>query len=268
MPSITINQVKYHYTDTQKGDETIVFSHGLLWSGYMFHKQEAFLKDRFRVICYDHRGQGKTEASESGYDMDTLFGDAVALIEALCPNQKVHFAGLSMGGFVAMRLAARRPDLLKSVILMETSADAEPQENVGKYQTLNTVVKWLGTWAVVGKIMPIMFGQKFLNDKLRKIERTEWESQMKLCKLPGIVKAVAGVIERKPIFDELANISLPTLIMVGTQDVATIPAKAERIHAQITDSQLVYIEGGGHTSSIEEPEQVNLAIDNFLKSIG
>ena len=74
--------------------------------------------------------------------------------------------------------------------------------------------------------------------------------------------------EIKPIFDELSNISLPTLIMVGTQDVATVPAKAERIHAQIADSQLVYIEGGGHTSSIEEPEQVNLAIDNFLKSIG
>lgn len=267
MPSITLNQVDYHYTDTQKGEEIIVFSHGLLWSGYMFHKQETFLKDRFRVITYDHRGQGKTEAPENGYDMDTLYEDAVALIETLCPNQKVHFAGLSMGGFVAMRLAARRPDLLKSVILMETSADAEPQENAKKYKTLNTVVKWLGTWAVVGKIMPIMFGQKFLNDKSRKSERDEWEAQMKLCKSPGIVKAVAGVIERKSIFDELSKISLPTLIMVGTEDIATVPAKAERIHAQITDSQLVYINGGGHTSSVEEPEQVNLAIDNFLKSL-
>jgi pimeloyl-ACP methyl ester carboxylesterase len=267
MPIITINEVKYHYTDTQKGDETIIFSHGLLWSGYMFHKQEAFLKDRFRVICYDHRGQGKTEAVENGYDMETLYKDAVSLIETLCPNQKVHFAGLSMGGFIAMRLAARRPDLLKSVILMETSADAEPKENVGKYKTLNSIVKWIGTWAVVGQVMPIMFGQKFLNDKSRKAERHEWESQMKLCKSPGIVKAVAGVIERKPIFDELSAISLPTLIMVGTQDVATIPAKAERIKSQITDSQLVYIEGGGHTSSIEEPEQVNLTIDNFLKTI-
>jgi pimeloyl-ACP methyl ester carboxylesterase len=268
MPSITINQVKYHYTDTQKGDETIFFSHGLLWSGYMFHKQEAFLRDRFRVITYDHRGQGKTVATKNGYDMDTLFEDAVVLIETLCPDQKVHFAGLSMGGFVAMRLAARRPDLLKSVILMETSADIEPQENAGKYKTLNTVVKWLGTWAVVGKVMPIMFGQKFLNDNSRKAERNEWESQMKLCKSPGIVKAVEGVIERKPIIDELSNISIPTLIMVGTQDVATVPAKAEKIHAHIAGSQLVYIEGGGHTSSIEEPEQVNLAIENFLKNVG
>ena len=267
MPKITINQVEYHFTDTEKGEETIVFSHGLLWSGYMFYKQVAFLKDRYRVITYDHRGQGQTQATESGYDMDTLSEDAIALIEALCPNQKVHFAGLSMGGFVAMRIAARRPDLLKSVILMETSADEEPQENVPKYATLNKVVKWLGPWAVVGKVMPIMFGQKFLNDSSRKAERKEWEAQMKLCKTPGIVRAVTGVIDRKPIYDELKNITLPTLILVGTQDVATVPAKAERIHAAIPQSTLVYIEGGGHTSSIEEPEQVNVAIDGFLKSL-
>jgi 3-oxoadipate enol-lactonase len=265
MPKIIINDVEYHYTDTEKGKETIVFSHGLLWSGYMFHKQEAFLKNRYRVITYDHRGQGQTAATEGGYDMDTLYEDAVALIEKLCPNQKVHFAGLSMGGFVAMRLAARRPDLLKSVILMETSADAEPAENVPKYRTLNTVVKWLGTWAVVGKVMPIMFGQKFLTDPNRKVERAEWKSQMKLCRAPGIVRAVDGVIDRKPIYDELTKITVPTLIMVGTQDVATVPAKAERIHAQIMGSKLVYIDGGGHTSSVEEPEQVNLAIDEFLK---
>ena len=267
MPKITINQVEYHYTDTEKGDETIIFSHGLLWSGYMFHKQEAFLKDRYRVITYDHRGQGQTQAPATGYDMDSLYEDAVLLIETLCRGQKVHFVGLSMGGFVAMRLAARRPDLLQSVVLMETSADAEPVENVSKYNTLNRVVKWLGTWAVVGKVMPIMFGQKFLTDAARKTERKEWETQMKLCKAPGITKAVAGVIERLPIYHELSKITLPTLILVGTQDVATVPAKAERIYAQIKGSELVYIEGGGHTSSIEEPQQVNEAINEFLKRL-
>ncbi len=268
MPKISINQVVYHYTDTEKGEEVIFFSHGLLWSGFMFHKQVQFLKDRYRVITYDHRGQGQTQASEGGYDMDTLFEDAVGLIQTLCPNQKVHFVGLSMGGFIAMRLAARRPDLLKSLILMETSADAEPPENVSKYRTLNTVVKWIGTWAVVGKVMPIMFGQKFLNDPVRKTEREEWKTQMKLCKVPGINRAVAGVIERKPIYNELINIKTPTLIMVGTQDVATVPAKAERIQAQIKDAELVYIEGAGHTSSIEEPEQVNATIETFLNKLG
>jgi 3-oxoadipate enol-lactonase len=255
MPKITINQVEYHYTDTLSGSETIVFSHGLLWSGFMFHKQEAFLKDRYRVITFDHRGQGKTSSPESGYDMDTLFEDAAKLIETLCPNQKVHFAGLSMGGFVGMRVAARRPDLLKSLILMETSSDAEAPENIGKYKTLNTVMKWIGTWAVVSKVMPIMFGQKFLHDSTRNEERKVWEGQMKLGKSPGINRAVA------------VKIKLPTMIIVGTQDVATPPAKAERIHSQISGSELVQIEGGGHTSTIEEPEQVNKVIDRFLSSL-
>ncbi len=250
MPKITINQVEYHYTDTQEGAETIFFAHGLLWSGFMFHKQEAFLKDRYRIITYDHRGQGKTSSPESGYDMDTLFEDAVKLIETLCPNQKIHFAGLSMGGFVGMRVAARRPDLLKSLILLETSSDAEAQENVGKYRTLNFVMKWIGAWAVVSKVMPIMFGQKFLNDSTRSDERKVWEEQMKLGKSPGINRAVTGVIERKSIFEEIVKIKTPTLILVGTQDVATPSAKAERIHSQISGSQLVHIEGGGHTSSI------------------
>jgi 3-oxoadipate enol-lactonase len=267
MPKITINQVEYHYTDTLSGSETIVFSHGLLWSGFMFHKQEAFLKDRYRVITFDHRGQGKTSSPESGYDMDTLYEDAAKLIETLCPNQKVHFAGLSMGGFVGMRVASRRPDLLKSLILMETSSDAESPENIGKYRTLNTVMKWIGTWAVVSKVMPIMFGQKFINDSTRNDERKVWEGQMKLGKSPGINRAVAGVIERNSIFEEIVKIKLPTLIIVGTQDVATPPAKAERIHSQISGSRLVKIEGGGHTSSIEEPEQVNKAIDSFLSSL-
>jgi 3-oxoadipate enol-lactonase len=267
MSRIILNGVDYHYTDTNQGEEIIVFSHGLLWSGWMFHKQVAFLKNRYRVITYDHRGQGQTEATATGYDMDTLYFDAIALIEKLAPNQKVHFAGLSMGGFIAMRLAARRPDLLKSVILMETSAEAEPLENVPKYRTLNKVVKWLGTWAVVGKVMPIMFGQKFLKDTNRKAERKECEIQMKLCKAPGIVKAVDGVIDRKPIITEISKITLPTLIMVGTQDVATVPAKSEKIQEQIKNSKLVYIEGGGHSSSLEEPEQVNKAIEEFLASL-
>jgi pimeloyl-ACP methyl ester carboxylesterase len=267
MPILHINNADLHYTDTGGEGEVIFFSHGLLWSGYMFYKQEAYFKDKYRIITHDHRGQGQSQATESGYDMDSLTADALALIKALCPNQQVHFAGLSMGGFVAMRLAARYPTVLRSVILMETSADPEPLENVPKYTTLNKVVKWLGTWAVVGKVMPIMFSQKFLNDPSRKTERKQWEARMKLCKAPGITKAVAGVIERKPIFDELKNITLPTLIMVGTQDVATVPAKAERIHANIANSMLVYIEGGGHTSSIEEPQQVNNAIEVFLQNL-
>jgi 3-oxoadipate enol-lactonase len=265
MPQIQINNVSYHYEVHGNGPQTLIFAHGLLWSGLMFHKQVAYFKNRYTVITYDHRGQGQTEASATGYDMDTLFEDAAAIIEQLSPNKPVIFAGLSMGGFIGMRLAARRPDLIEKLILIETSADPEPEENRPRYRTLNLAVKWLGVWAVVSKVMPIMFGQKFLNDASRKDERKFWENQMKQNRRGGIVRAVAGVIDRKGVADELHAIKCPTLVIVGDQDVATVPDKSKKIHSLIAGSELVMIAGGGHTSSVEEPEQVNAAIERFLK---
>jgi pimeloyl-ACP methyl ester carboxylesterase len=117
MPFKEINGTRIHHTETGSGPETIVFSHGLLMSGEMFRDQVAAFSDRYRCITFDHRGQGQSEVTESGYDMDTLAEDAAALIRELnCAP--CHFAGLSMGGFVGMRLAIRHPELLKSLILL------------------------------------------------------------------------------------------------------------------------------------------------------
>ncbi len=140
MPKLNINGTMIYYEEAGQGDETIVFSHGLLWSNRMFDKQVTVLKEHFRVIAFDHRGQGQSEVADSGYDMDTLTDDAIALIETLNLG-KVHFVGLSMGGFVAMRIAIRRPDLVISTVLIETSADPEPQENIPKYKMLSFVAR-------------------------------------------------------------------------------------------------------------------------------
>ncbi len=263
MPNISINNVNYYYEEHGSGEETIVFSHGLLWSGHMFHKQVDFLKNRFRIITYDHRGQGKTEVTSDGYDMDTLYEDAVILIEKLV-GKPVIFAGLSMGGFVGMRLAARRPDLIKKLILMETTADPEPIENHGKYKLLNAIVRYIGYFPVVNSVMKIMFGKKFLNDDSRKEEKKYWINQVKQANRTGITRAVEGVIYRKGIADELYKINCPTLILVGDQDVATVPEKSKKIHSLIKNSKLVVFEGGGHTSSIEEPEIYNDEIGKFI----
>lgn len=263
MPFIQLKNANYYYEEQGSGKETIIFSHGLLWSGHMFHKQVAYFKDRYRVITYDHRGQGKTEITADGYDMDTLYEDAAELIEKLV-GKPVIFAGLSMGGFVGMRLAARRPNLIKKLILLETTADPEPQENVGKYKILNAIVKYIGFFPVVGSVMKIMFGQKFLNDPNRVEEKKYWTQQLKSNNRKGITKAVDGVIYRKGIADELIKITCLTLIMVGDQDVATVPDKARKINSLIANSKLIIFEGGGHTSSVEEPKVYNTEIEKFI----
>lgn len=245
--------------------ETIIFSHGLLWSGRMFANQVEAFRQNYRVVTYDHRGQGQSSVPDTGYDMDTVYEDAVALIEGMRLSP-CHFAGLSMGGFVGMRLAARRPDLLRSLILMETTADPEPEENQGKYRLLNTIVRWLGTGPVVKPVMKIMFSQSFLNNPDRAAERKIWEAELKKNRR-SITKAVNVVITREGVRDELDRITVPTLIMVGEEDVATVPEKARRIHEKIVGSTLVYIPKAGHSSSVEEPEAVSAAIATFLQGL-
>lgn len=263
MTHININGCNYYYQlyDESATDETIVFSHGLLLNGKMFDKQVEQLKKSYRVMVYDHRGQGKSEVTAGGYDMDQLYEDAVSLIETLKLG-KVHFAGLSMGGFIGMRLAARRPELVRSLILMETSAEIEPLWL--KNSILVILVKLFGAKSVAKHVMKIMFGKKFLNDPDREEEINYWTEVIRNHD-KTIVRAVGGVLNRKGIENELKNIHCPTLVIVGTDDKATVPAKAEIIHQHIQNSQLKYVQEAGHSSTIEEPDLVNGYIEKFLK---
>lgn len=266
MPQIEVNGARLHYEEQGAGPETIVFAHGLLYSGRMFEAQVQALKERYRCITFDFRGQGQSEVTRSGYDMETLAGDAAALIEKLgCAP--CHFAGLSMGGFVGMRLAIRRPELLKSLTLMETSADPEPPENVGRYRLLAWVARLFGLGLVSGQVMPIMVGRKMLQDQARRQELETWRRRILANDRAGIMRAVMGVITRKGVYEELEWIKLPTLIIVGDQDVATVPAKSERMQGRIRGSKLVVIPGAGHSSTIEEPAAVTAAMREFLAGL-
>lgn len=263
MPHINCNNTSLYYLDEGSGEETIVFSHGLLFSHEMFRAQFDYFKNRYRCIAYDHRGQGQSEVTESGCDMDSLFLDAAALIENLQLGA-VHFVGLSMGGFVGMRLAARKPHLVKSLTLMETSADEEV--NKLKYRSLNVIFKIAGSKPIYKKIMNILFGKTFMNDPERAEERSYWENKMMT--LPKTVtRAVSGVINRTSVFEEIKSIQKPTLVVVGDEDVATTPEKAQRIHKQINGSVLEIIPGAGHSSTIEQPKFVNAVLEKFLSHV-
>jgi len=266
MPRLSVNGAELHYDVQGSGAQTIVFAHGLLWSGEMFAAQVAALRDRYRCITFDFRGQGRSEVTAGGYDMETLAADAGALIEAL-GAVPCHFAGLSMGGFVGLRLAARRPELLRSLILLETSADPEPRENLGKYRMMAWIARTLGTALVAGHVMPIMFGQTFLRDPGRAAQRDALRAQLLALDRKGVALATRGVIERAPMNAELSRIALPVLVIVGEEDVATPPAKSEALARGIAGATLVRIPGAGHTSTIEQPEQVTRAIETFLAAL-
>lgn len=241
---------------------TVMFSHGLLWNTELFAPQVAALRARHRCVAWDHRGQGRSAADHRHtIDMELVWQDAVALIEKLGVAPVV-FVGLSMGGFVGMRIAARRPDLLSKLVLIETSADPEPIENVPRYRLLTAVTRALGPKLVRSRVAPIMFGKTFLGDPARAAERERYTGILVARK--DIWKAVNGVIDRAPIHGELARVKTPTLIIVGDEDVATVPAKAERMQAAIAGARLVRVPRAGHSSSVEEPAAVTAAISEFL----
>lgn len=264
MPQVNLNGTLMHFEDTGGDGEPVVFSHGLLFSGSMFEAQVEHLKNRYRCITFDHRGQGQSGVPEGGYDIDTLTDDAATLISSL-NAVPCHFVGLSMGGFVGMRLAVRKPELLKSLTLLETSADPEEPSNVPKYRMLNFVARWIGLWAVIGRVMPIMFGQTFLADPGRANERERWSRAITGNHRVGITRAVKGVIDRKGCADLLGRIRVPVGIGVGDEDVATVPQKSERMHHAIEGSELVMFQGAGHSSSIETPEQVTALIERTIQ---
>lgn len=268
MPTIKINDVNIHYEDSAPNEmqkPVMVFAHGLLWNTRMYDKQvEHFQKD-YRCIAFDFRGQGQSQITKSGYDMETLTADTIGLLAALGID-KCHFVGLSMGGFIAQRIAIKRPELLLSMILLETSADPEDPKNVPHYRKLVKAIRWLGIKRVSNKIMPIMFSSTFLADKLRKSDRKQWLTMLQGNRKGGVVQATMGVIERTGTYEQLGDITTPTLIVVGDEDAATPYPKSERMHFAIAGSKLAIIKGAGHTSTVEEPEQVNRVMRQFLEN--
>ncbi len=264
MPHADLNGARIHFTDTGGDRDAIVFSHGLLLDGSMFEAQVAHLRANYRCITFDHRGHGHSGVAGDGYDIDTLTADAAALISHL-DVAPCHFVGLSMGGFVGMRLAARKPELLKTLTLLNTSAEPEPAENRPKYRLLNLVARWIGLWAVVGRVMPIMFGETFLKDTARTTQRQRWAKLIGGNNRLGITRAVSGVIERDGCSDLLGRIGLPVGVGAGEEDVATVPEKSERLHAAIAGSELVVFEAAGHSSAIETPALVNDLIERTIR---
>lgn len=256
---------RLHVEDSGGSGPVVLFSHGLMWDTRLFSPQIAALRDRYRCIAWDHRGQGRSEITAEGYDMDTLAADAAALIERL-GVAPVHFVGLSMGGFVGLRLAIQQPQLLRSLTLIDTSAAAEPAANVPRYRLLNVIARVFGLRPVIGQVMPILFGRSFLRDPTRAAERAEYRARLIANDRVGITRAVRGVIERAAVDAQLHRITVPTLILVGEEDVATTPERSEAMHAAIRGSTMLRIARAGHTATLENPGAVNAALRAFLDS--
>ena len=194
----------------------MVFGHGLLFGGWMFRSQVAALRGQYRCVTIDWRGQGESPAARHGYDMDSLTADAVALVTRL-GIAPVHWIGLSMGGFVGQRLAARHGELIRSLTLLDTSADAEEPPKVRERRQLALFQLLFGIRPILGKVKPLLFGPGFLADPSSDALISEWLGRLSEVRRTAVRKAVLGVAERTAVAAELGGITAPTLVVVGAE---------------------------------------------------
>lgn len=266
MPEITANGVRLSFVERGSGPETLVFSHSYLVDSRQFEAQIAALEGRYRVLAYDHRDHGASERVAGSYDLDDVYADAVAFLEATCDGP-VHWVGLSSGGFVGVRLGIRRPDLLRSLMLMGTAAAAEPWLNRAKYGLMLKVLPWTGFRPLIGETMKAMFGLRFLHDPGRREERELWKARMMANDRAAIVRFGRAIFSRGDLQAEAARISAPTLVVVGERDRAKPPAEARRLAAAIPGARLEILPHAGHLSTIEEPEAATAALRAFLEAV-
>jgi pimeloyl-ACP methyl ester carboxylesterase len=217
-------------------------------------------------VSYDHRGQGRSQIPrERTIEIETVTDDAIALIEAL-RLAPCHFVGLSMGGFVGMRIAARRPELVRSLTLLATAADPEPKKNLPKYRVLNLLARLNLLPLVTSQVMPIMFGPTFLEDPNRVGERQRLLGELRANRR-RIYRAVNGVLSRGGVEHELEKVRCPALVLRGDEDRAIGLDRALALHRGIAGAELVRLPTGGHTVTLEEPEAVNRALGAFLDRV-
>ncbi|OHV19739.1 alpha/beta hydrolase [Parafrankia soli] len=268
MSTIDVRGVSIAYGDTgsptgRPDAPTIVFGHGLLFGGWVFRAQVAALREHYRCVTLDWRGQGDTPPTPGGYDMDTLTADAVAVIQRL-GLAPVHWVGLSMGGFVGLRIAARHGELLRSLTLLDSSADAEEPTEAGAYRRLALVARLVGVRPVLGRVRPTMFGPSFLADPDGRPVVAEWAGRLGRVDRSALRKAVLGVADRPPVDHEIPGIAVPTLVVVGADDVATPPERAERMVARIPGARLEVVADCGHTSPLEQPDVITGLLRGFV----
>jgi 3-oxoadipate enol-lactonase len=264
MPNIKVNGTTLFYDDQGPKDAPVlVLSHSLFFNQKMFVHQQEHLSKSFRVISYDHRDQGQSAHSDlDSVDMDTHTNDAIALIEAL-ELAPCFFAGNSMGGFIALRVAARRPDLLKGCIILGSSGELEYK--LADFAPLIEGVKAQGSEPFIDTLMYIMFGDDYLSDASRSSEREQWRNYM-MHLGAAISRSAHGVIHRTGVLDELEGCQVPMLVLAGEQDHAYEVPLSDNIDQTVTGSQIFIIPKAGHSVALEQPEIVNKHITTFISA--
>jgi 3-oxoadipate enol-lactonase len=263
MPFIRAGDITVHYLlEGPESAPVVMLSNSLGTSLAVWNAQAAALRGKYRVLRYDTRGHGLTDAppaGNTGYTMDQLADDAAQLIKVL-GLKRVSLCGLSIGGMLGQKLAAKSPELLSSLILCDTAPYMNPQV----WDERIAAIRKDGIEAVAEGTMQRWFTKRFHEqqpDALKGIR-----NMLVRTPVEGYI-GCAYAIKNMDLRADDAKIVCPTLIIVGEEDPATTVSAAREMNGAIKGSKLVIIPQAAHIVPIEQPTVLSRAINDFLAAL-
>ncbi len=253
---ITIN----YQIDGPEGAPWIVFSNSLATSTAMWDQQAAALKDSYRVLRYDQRGHGGTDAPAGRYPFDTLLADALALLDALS-IKKAHFAGLSMGGATALGLAERHPGRFASIIVCNSPCQSTPQSSQ-QWEERIAIAEKQGIEVLVEPTIARWFPADTLAKNPPHLDKVR--AMIRETPVNGFI-GCAAALAAHDYASAVATVKCPVLFMVGEKDGAA-PAAMRKLSEKLPGSRYVELPGAGHISNMDRPPEFTKAIRDFISS--
>ncbi|HUK27393.1 MAG TPA: alpha/beta fold hydrolase [Candidatus Acidoferrales bacterium] len=242
----------------------VVLIHGFPFSHEMWRPQIPVLSEKFWVIQYDLRGHGQTDVGDGQYALEFFVDDLIALLDYL-KIKKAVLCGLSMGGYIALRAVERNPERVFGLILADTQAKADSNEAKLKRAASIKAVKSNGIKPFADNFLNSAFTPQSLTSKsegviaIQKI--IDSNSQM------GICGALLALASRTDTTVSLLAVQVPTLILVGDRDVLTPVSLSQELHDRIRDSEMHVIKNAAHLSNLENAEEFNKYVVDFLNRL-
>ncbi len=242
---------------------TLVLLHGFPHDRGLWISQAQALTTAFpdtRLLIPDLPGFGRsTPPTECTMD---AYADAIAALLDDAGATTAVIGGLSMGGYVALAFWRRHSARVRGLVLMDTKATADAAPARAKRQELIDAVEREGFGASVPSLIPGQLGRSTRETQPALVERVE--IMLRRAPEQGVICAATAMMRRVDSTPTLDTISVPTLVIVGDEDVLTPVSDAIAMSSAIRGARLVTIGGAGHLSPLEAPDTVNAAIGEFL----
>jgi len=261
MPFIEHRDQRIFYEETGSGP-AVLLGHSFFCSGEMWRYQVPALAESHRVINPDYRGHGRSSPLREDLDVYDLVEDSVALLDRLGVEQAV-WAGLSVGGMTAMRAALEFPERVRTLILLDTDADAERSWVKWKSRPMGAGTRLVGLRPFLPAVVKGMFGPTTCRENRELVE--EWRARFAAADPESMRRFLEMLMRRDSLVARLSEIEVPSLVIFGSED-RSLPARlSKKIDAGLPDSKLVEIPHAGHLCTLEQPEAVTAALLDFLE---